>query len=92
MSWELSRRRFVRSVNSKFIYGRIVCVSSLSISFFPASLLPDSCGWFALCRHQSALHNLAIRRHLAPLLALFLDPSQFVFQHPRLIGELSIGC
>lgn len=26
MSWELSRRRFARAVNAKFIYGRIVCL------------------------------------------------------------------
>lgn len=24
MTWELNRRRFVRTINGKFIYGRIV--------------------------------------------------------------------
>jgi hypothetical protein len=28
MTWELTRRRFVRAVNSKFIYGRLVRANS----------------------------------------------------------------
>ncbi|KAL6907124.1 hypothetical protein GGI43DRAFT_396689 [Trichoderma evansii] len=54
MAWELNRRRFMRAVNSKFIYGRLVrahaarsetcfmfCTADSFIHSFP--WLSDSC-------------------------------------------------
>jgi hypothetical protein len=33
MSYELTRRRFVRAINTKFIYGRVVSRSCASLSW-----------------------------------------------------------
>lgn len=40
MTWELSQRRFIRSINSKYIYGRIVSPYRAPSFFFLLSL-PD---------------------------------------------------
>lgn len=42
MSWELSRRRIVRTVNEKFIFGRIVRLPVLFARNIKSPILPST--------------------------------------------------
>lgn len=57
MSWELSRRRIVRTVNEKFIFGRIVrppAVNTLKLSSSPPpSSLSGRCWTLPFATPQS---------------------------------------
>jgi hypothetical protein len=42
MTWELTRRRFTRAINSKYLFDRVVCLTWPRLSFLGALVVSDS--------------------------------------------------
>lgn len=49
MTWELTRRRFTRAINSKYLFDRVVCPTWPRLSF------PGALSFLTRCRHLD--HN-----------------------------------
>lgn len=49
MTWELTRRRFTRAINSKYLFDRVVCLTWPRLSF------PSALSFLTRCRHLD--HN-----------------------------------
>ncbi|OWT42603.1 hypothetical protein VFPPC_18271 [Pochonia chlamydosporia 170] len=70
MSWELTRRRISRSVNEKYLFGRIVSTARTPTTKVPVPNWLDSSA--IICLHSSYLQA-------APL----LDPMQVLTNRPH---------
>lgn len=60
MTWELTRRRFIRAINSKYIYDRIVCPlpSPLLLTLQKTLLLCTINTALTRCRHSCSIRIL----------------------------------